>query len=127
MALFKKKTTKKTEKEEQQISSSETQASHAHTAVRVSQQSLRYPLITEKTFLLSQQGQYVFAVNPSMSKIEAKKEIEKLYNVSVVSVRTLREKKSKGSFRGISGKTRIQKKVIVNLKKGQSIDITGNR
>lgn len=125
MAIFKKKT--KQEPEKKDIKSVPASEHITHPYQGASRRALRQPLITEKTFMLSQQGQYVFLTDPRISKLEAKKEIEKMYNVSVVSIRTLQEKKPSGKFRGIEGTMKKQKKVIVNLKKGQTIDITGNR
>ena len=125
MAIFKKKIKQEPKKEVTQSASTKKNATNAYQSTP--RRALRQPLITEKTFMLSQKGQYVFLTDPRISKSEARKEIEKMYKVSVVSIRTLQEKKSSGSFRGIAGGIKKQKKVIVNLKKGQSIDITGNR
>ncbi len=88
---------------------------------------VKKPVITEKATRLGEKGQYVFEVNPNSNKIEIKKSIEKLFEVNVTSIRTVRIKgkiKSRITRRGlIKGKTPLKKKAYVTLKAGQTIDI----
>ena len=69
----------------------------------------------------------MFEVSTGANKIEIKKSIEEMFEVDVVSVRTLRVKgkiKSRFTRKGIMrGKTALRKKAYVTLKKGQTIDI----
>lgn len=85
------------------------------------------PLITEKmTNLTADTGKYGFLVNTKANKIEIAKAIEKKYQVSVVSVRTINHiGKTKTQFRKsgrFEGKTPKFKKAIVTLKKGETIE-----
>lgn len=88
---------------------------------------IKKPLITEKATKLGEKGQYVFEVDVNTNKIEVKKAIEQMFEVNVVSVRTVRVKgkvRSRFTRRGIMrGKTALRKKAYVTLKEGQTIDI----
>lgn len=88
---------------------------------------IRRPLITEKAMKLSEQGQYVFEVDPKTNKIEIKKAIEEMFEVHVRSIRTARIKgKNKRRFtrRGLMrGKTSLVKKAYITLQEGETIDI----
>lgn len=89
------------------------------------------PLITEKMSLLSEsKGQYGFRVALTATKPEIKAEIERVYNVEVVKLRTLvvaGKRKSRFTKSGVSnGKTSNYKKAIVSLKDDQTIDFYEN-
>lgn len=85
---------------------------------------IRQPKVSEKTLRQGTEGVYVFVVENTATKSEIKKQIERLYGVTVVAVRSIRTKKST-TFRGQRKQTVI-KKVMATLKKGQSIDVAGN-
>ena len=86
--------------------------------------SIINPIITEKSTILSEQNKTVFKVHSKSNKKTIKKNIEKLFKVSVIKIniinrkRKLKMKQGKKSFK--SG----YKKAIITLKKGQSIDLT---
>jgi len=84
---------------------------------------IRKPHISEKTFNLSKESQYVFIVSDRSNKSEIKKAVESLYGVSVVSVNVIsvpsKPKMSKGKPSVKSG----YRKAIVKLAKGHSIDV----
>ena len=89
------------------------------------------PLITEKMSLLSEsKGQYGFRVALEATKPEIKAEIEKMYGVEVVKLRTLivaGKRKTRFTKSGVSnGKKSNYKKAIVSLADGQSIDFYEN-
>jgi len=81
------------------------------------------PHISEKaTIVADGSGQYVFRVSNDATKPEIKAAIEKLFEVEVVSVRTLNQKgKVKRTARGV-GKRNDIKKAYVRLVEGQEID-----
>ena len=89
------------------------------------------PIVTEK---MTGQGKslnrYGFIVNRNANKIQIKKAIEGLYNVSVESVNTMihvGKRKSRFTKAGvISGSTGMSKKAIVTIAKGESIDFYSN-
>lgn len=96
-------------------------------------QVIKRPLITEKAMKLSQSSefsqlrQYVFEVDPNANKLQIKSAVEALFEVNVVSVRTVRTKgkvKRRFTKTGLQvGKTALKKKAYVTLKAGQEIEL----
>ena len=89
------------------------------------------PLVTEKmTAITDKLNRFGFVVRPEANKLEIKKEIEALYNVTVVDVNTINysgKKKSRYTKSGIiNGKQSAFKKAIVTLKEGETIDFFSN-
>ena len=89
------------------------------------------PLVTEKmTKITEKQNRFGFIVRPEANKIELKKEIEALYNVTVVDVNTCiyaGKNKTRYTKAGlIKGRTNRFKKAIVTLKEGETIDFYSN-
>lgn len=76
---------------------------------------------------LKSHGRYVFSVNPKANKIQISNEINKLFGVQVIKVRTMiyvPDVKIKHTKRGLKiAKTNKLKKAIIELIKGQKIDI----
>ena len=73
---------------------------------------------------------YGFIVKPEANKVEIKKEIESLYNVTVLDVNTIRYAGKRSSHYTKAGLIRGQKnafkKAIVTLKDGDTIDFYSN-
>ncbi len=89
------------------------------------------PIVTEKmTGQAEGLNCYGFIVNRNASKLQIRKAVESLYNVSVESVNTLihgGKRKSRFTKAGvISGSTGMSKKAIVKIAKGESIDFYSN-
>ncbi len=89
------------------------------------------PIVTEKmTGLGEELNRYGFEVRKNANKIEIKKAVEALYDVTVVDVNTMvvaPKKKSRYTKSGVvTGKTASYKKAIVTLKEGESIDFYSN-
>ena len=89
------------------------------------------PLVTEKmTAITEKLNRFGFIVRPGANKLEIKKEVEALYNVTVVEVNTMRyagKNKSRYTRSGlINGRTNAYKKAIVTLKEGDTIDFYSN-
>jgi large subunit ribosomal protein L23 len=82
------------------------------------------PVITEKATLLSEQNKVVFRVPLTATKVEIKDAVEKLFNVKVGAVNTLRRKGKTKHFRGVEGKRSDTKNAVVTLLAGYSIDVT---
>ena len=82
------------------------------------------PVITEKSTMASENGQVMFNVAPTATKTEIKQAVEALFSVKVKAVNTLVRKGKVKRFRGVIGKQSDQKKAIVTLEDGQSIDVT---
>ena len=88
---------------------------------------LKKPLITEKATAAGEKlGQYGFIVDRNANKIQIKKAVQDMYNVTVEEVNTMRyagKTKSRYTKTGyVSGKTSNFKKAVVTLKKGETID-----
>ena len=86
--------------------------------------SIRNPIITEKATILSDQNKTVFKVHEKANKRSIKKNIEKLFKVSVVKVNIINQKTKMKLKQGRKSYKSGYKKAIVTLKKGQSIDLT---
>ena len=90
------------------------------------------PLVTEKMTKITdkQPNRYGFIVRPEANKLEIKKEVEELYNVTVEDVNTMRyagKRSSRYTKAGlIRGQRNAFKKAIVTLKEGESIDFYSN-
>ena len=86
--------------------------------------SIRQPIITEKATILSEQNKTVFKVHSGANKRSIKKNIEKIFKVTVVKVNIIIQKRKKKIKQGKLSIKPGYKKAIVTLKKGQSIDLT---
>ena len=86
--------------------------------------SIRYPIITEKATILSEQNKTVFRVHDKANKKNIKKNIEKLFKVNVVKINIINQKAKIKMKQGKKSYKPGYKKAIVTLKKGQSIDLT---
>jgi len=87
---------------------------------------LKKPLITEKVSTLNESGKYGFIVDKLANKVEIKKEVEKMYGVTVESVNTMRyQGKQKSRYtksKVVTGRTAGYKKAIVTVAEGEVID-----
>jgi len=82
------------------------------------------PIITEKSDKsINYQNAYVFEVAPDANKIEIRQAVEAIWDVKVLSVRTLNKKGKVRRVRYKRGKTSGWKKAIVKLHEGHTIDI----
>jgi len=82
---------------------------------------IKYPLLTEKSINLYGQREYTFIVDRSLKKLEIKYILEKIFNVTILDVRTCNlpiKKKRVGKFLGNKA---CYKKTFIKLKEGDSI------
>ena len=84
---------------------------------------IKAPVITEKSMIAAQNGEYVFKVDHRANKIELKNAIEKIFNVKVVSIRTVNVKPKTRRVGRYSGLTNRYKKAIVKLAEGDNIEL----
>jgi large subunit ribosomal protein L23 len=82
------------------------------------------PIITEKATAASERNQVMFRVPRTATKPQIKEAVEKLFDVKVKSVNTLRRKGKWRTFRGRYGRTSDTKRAVVTLEEGQTIDVT---
>ena len=90
------------------------------------------PIVTEKQTAITEKmdNRYGFRVSPDANKLEIKKAVQDMYNVTVVDVNTINysgKQKSRYTKSGIiNGKQAAFKKAIVTLKEGETIDFFSN-
>lgn len=88
---------------------------------------LHAPHVSEKSTRLSEHNQYVFAVAPDATKADVKSAVEKLFDVSVVSVNMANIKGKLKMFRFRPGRKAGVRKAYVRLAEGQSIDVAAGK
>ena len=82
------------------------------------------PHITEKSTMASEHNAVVFKVAGTASKPEIKEAVEALFGVEVTKVNTIVTKGKTKRWKGQPYRRSDEKKAIVTLKEGQTIDIT---
>ena len=81
------------------------------------------PVVSEKSYAGLEQNSYTFLVDPRSNKTEIKEAVQSIWGVRVTSVNTLR-RPGKSKRRGATvGRTSAQKRAIVTLAEGDSIEI----
>jgi large subunit ribosomal protein L23 len=82
------------------------------------------PVVSEKSYVLSDAGKYTFRVHPDAHKTQIRQAVEAMFEVHVVGVHTI-SMKSKPKTRGgvTRGRTRAWKKAIVQVREGENIQI----
>ncbi|MEE1296513.1 MAG: 50S ribosomal protein L23 [Bifidobacterium sp.] len=84
------------------------------------------PVVSEKSYALSDMGQYTFVVAPDANKVQIKQAIEEIFKVKVTNVNTLNRAGKKVRTRTGYGRRANEKRAIVTVAEGQSIDLFGN-
>ena len=82
------------------------------------------PVVTEKATLASEHNKVLFKVAAKATKPQIKEAVEKLFDVKVKSVNTLRRRGKWKVFKGRVGRQSDSKRAIVTLEEGQRIDVT---
>ena len=81
------------------------------------------PVVSEKSYALSDRGQYTFVVAPNANKVQIKQAIEEIFKVKVTNLnRAGKRQRTRNGF----GQRVNQKRAIVTVAEGQTIDIFGN-
>lgn len=84
---------------------------------------LRKPLVTEKTAVGKEQNNTIaFEIDRNANKIEVKDAVEKIFQVSVLDVRTINVAGKTKRFGKNSGKRANWKKAYITLKEGSKVD-----
>ncbi len=86
---------------------------------------IKKPVITEKSTANSQFNKYIFEVRNDANKINIKKTIEDIYKVKVQKLNSLNVKSKPKVFKGQRGTRSELKRIIVTLKEGNTIDMSG--
>ena len=82
------------------------------------------PHITEKATLLSENNAVVFKVAADATKPQIKAAVEALFSVKVLGVNTLVQKGKTKRWKGKPYMRSDEKKAIITLAEGSSIDVT---
>lgn len=82
------------------------------------------PVITEKATLMAEENKVAFFVPLSANKKEIKEAVEAIYGKTVLAVNTVKLHGKTKRFRGIIGRRNDQKKAIITLAEGDTIDVT---
>ena len=85
---------------------------------------IRSPVITEKATMLSEHNQVSFKVAIDATKPQIREAVERLFDVKVTKVNTIRVKGKVKRFRGRLGQRSDFKKAVVTLAEGNRIDVT---
>lgn len=86
-------------------------------------QILRRPIITEKSSTLKDENnQIIFEVDSESNKSEIAKAVEKLFKVTVLSVRTQNRIGKRKRLGRHEGRRKDWKRAIVTLKEGDRVD-----
>ena len=86
---------------------------------------IKKPVITEKSTANAQFNKYIFEVRNDANKINIKKTIEEIYKVKVQKLNSLNVKSKQKVFKGQRGTRSELKRIIVTLKEGNTIDMSG--
>ena len=86
---------------------------------------IKKPVITEKSTANAQFKKYIFEVRNDANKINIKKTIEEIYKVKVQKLNSLNVKSKPKVFKGQRGTRSELKRIIVTLKEGNTIDMSG--
>ena len=81
------------------------------------------PIVSEKSYGGLEQNTYTFLVSPNANKTEIKEAIQQIWNVRVLNVNTIRRKGKVKQTRLGSGRRPDQKRAVVTLAPGDSIEI----
>jgi len=84
---------------------------------------IQRPLVTEKSNIGREESNLAtFAVDPRANKHEIRRAVEELFNVEVLTVRTMRQPRKTRRIGRHIGRRPEWKKAIVQLAEGQSIE-----
>ncbi len=81
------------------------------------------PIVSEKSYAGLERNVYTFLVDRHANKTEIKEAIQQIWNVRVLSVNTLNRRGKVKRRRFTQGKRADQKRAIVTLAEGDSIEI----
>jgi large subunit ribosomal protein L23 len=81
------------------------------------------PVVSEKSYAGLEANVYTFLVDPRANKTEIKEAVQSIWNVRVTGVNTINRKGKHKRRRYTIGKRPDQKRAIVTLAEGDSIEI----
>ncbi len=85
--------------------------------------TLRRPIITEKSTLMQENGRYSFEVATSATKLQIKRAVEEAFGVRVIKVNTMNVPGKRKRYGPRTSILPSRKKALVTLAPGQTITI----
>jgi large subunit ribosomal protein L23 len=85
------------------------------------------PVVSEKSYAGLEGNRYTFLVDGRANKTEIKEAIQQIWNVRVIAVNTMNRKGKRKRTRFGFGKRADQKRAVVTLAAGESIEIFESR
>jgi len=84
---------------------------------------IKRPVVTEKSTIAREEANIAtFAVDPKATKGDIRRAVEELFDVEVVTVRTMQQPRKTRRVGRMIGRRPAWKKAIVELSEGQSIE-----
>ncbi|WP_028707869.1 50S ribosomal protein L23 [Propionicicella superfundia] len=93
--------------------------------IRVHEDILLAPVVSEKSYSLLDENKYTFLVSPDANKTEIKIAVETVFGVKVLNVNTINRAGKRRRTRAGWGRRPDTKRAIVTVADGQRIDIFG--
>lgn len=86
------------------------------------------PIVSEKSYALLDTNVYTFEVAPGANKIQIKQAVEEIFGVRVTNVNTMNRagKRKRNRRTGTWGRRADQKRAVVSLAAGDTIEIFGS-
>jgi len=81
------------------------------------------PIVSEKSYAGLEANRYTFLVHPNANKTEIKEAIQKIWNVRVLGVNTMNRKGKVKRQRYVTGRRSDEKRAVVTLAAGDTIEI----
>jgi large subunit ribosomal protein L23 len=81
------------------------------------------PVVSEKSYAGLEQNRYTFIVSPEANKTEIREAVQAIWNVRVLKVSTMNRRGKTKRFRFTQGRRADQKRAVVTLAPGDSIEI----
>ncbi len=93
------------------------------TTIKIVEDVILHPLVTEKTAMLASTGVYTFVIKGDANKVQVKSAIKSLYGITPESVNIQNVRGKRVRFGRLRGKRKDWKKAIVALPQGKTIDV----
>jgi large subunit ribosomal protein L23 len=91
--------------------------------VKTPQDVILRPVVSEKSYAGLEQNRYTFIVSAEANKTEIREAVQSIWNVRVLKVSTLNRRGKTKRFRFTQGKRADEKRAVVTLSPGDSIEI----
>ncbi len=91
--------------------------------LKTAREIIKKPIISEKSYDLTNQNKYTFEVDKSATKPQIRRAVEEIFKVGVTSVNTMNREGKMKKQGWSSGRRPSWKKAIVTLREGDKIEV----